>query len=103
MVPKLCAHVLVTFTLIVTGHWILAISNLPVTLWLANELRSVPSGNLGVYDPMEIHNRGQLKVFMRNVLIQVGFYLIIFFFYLYCMILACLKGNPIERSDEIIT
>lgn len=40
-------------------------------------------GNTGVYDPTEIHNRGQLKRHMRDCMIYLGFYLVIFFVYLY--------------------
>lgn len=43
----------------------------------------VPKGNLGVYDPTEIHNRGQLKKHMRETVIGLAYYLIMFFVYLY--------------------
>lgn len=46
-------------------------------------LSRVPKGNVGVYDPTEIHNRGQLKIHMRDVLISVAFYLVAFFVYMY--------------------
>lgn len=46
-------------------------------------LLKIPSGNLGLYDPMEIHNRGQLKSHMKDVLVKMGFYLVAFFVYLY--------------------
>ncbi|OBS60221.1 hypothetical protein A6R68_08648 [Neotoma lepida] len=48
----------------------------------------VPSGNMGVFDPTEIHNRGQLKSHMKEAMIKLGFYLLCFFMYLYSMILA---------------
>lgn len=102
VVPKFCAHAVVTLLLLVTGHWLLTLCNLPLAVWLGSEYRSQAQGSMGVYDPTEIHNRGQLKIFMRNILIQIGFYLIVFFMYLYCLILAFLK-NPIEKSDEVIT
>lgn len=44
---------------------------------------SVPSGNIGVYDPTEIHKRGQLKKHMRDCLIFLAWYLVSFFVYLY--------------------
>ena len=43
----------------------------------------VPSGNMGVFDPTEIHNRGQLKSHMKEAMIKLGFYLLCFFMYLY--------------------
>lgn len=52
-------------------------------------------GNTGVYDPTEIHNRGQLKRHMRDCMIYLGFYLVIFFVYLYWYLLCCIKRNEI--------
>lgn len=39
----------------------------------------VPSGNMGVFDPTEIHNRGQLKSHMKEAMIKLGFHLLCFF------------------------
>ena len=41
------------------------------------------SGNIGVFDPAEIYNRGMIKRHLRETMIYLGFYLIIFFMYLY--------------------
>lgn len=54
-----------------------------MTAWLFYEYFNVPRGNMGVYDPTEIHNRGQLKKHTRDCLIFLGYYLIFFFIYLY--------------------
>lgn len=43
----------------------------------------VPMGNMGVFDPTEIHNRGQLKSHMKEAMIKLGFHLLCFFIYLY--------------------
>lgn len=40
-------------------------------------------GNMGVFDPTEIHNRGQLKSHMKEAMIKLGFHLLCFFIYLY--------------------
>lgn len=68
---------------LIHGHWILMVLNLPMAGWMVYELVAVPSGNLGIYDPTEIHNRGQLKRHMRDNMIHLGYYLILFFAYLY--------------------
>lgn len=73
--------------------------NIPLGAWLVYEYVSVPKGNMGVYDPTEIHNRGQLKKHMRDCMIFLGYYLVFFFVYLYCLIISLLKGNPLERPD----
>lgn len=46
----------------------------------------VPSGNMGVFDPTEIHNRGQLKSHMKEAMIKLGFHLLCFFMYLYRLV-----------------
>jgi len=42
-----------------------------------------PTGNIGLFDPTEIHNRQQLKYHMKENLCKMGFHLIFFFIYLY--------------------
>ena len=42
-----------------------------------------PSGNGGIYDPAEIHNRSELKGFLKEAMVKLGFHLISFFLYLY--------------------
>ena len=43
----------------------------------------VPMGNMGVFDPTEIHNRGLLKSHMKEAMIKLGYHLLCFFIYLY--------------------
>ncbi|XP_043251944.1 protein cornichon homolog 4 [Colletes gigas] len=99
VVPKLMAHIFVEFLLLSHGQLVLGLINLPMTLWLLFEYFGVPRGNMGVYDPTEIHNRGQLKRHARACMIYLGYYLIFLVIYLYCMIIALLKGDPIYRDD----
>lgn len=99
VVPKMVAHSVLEFLLITHGQLILGLINLPLTLWLFYEYFGVPSGNMGVYDPTEIHNRGQLRRHMRDCMVYLGYYLVFFFIYLYCMIIALLKGDPINRNE----
>lgn len=102
LLPKYIAHSFVTLLLLLHGQVILMLLNLPMFIWLTFEYFTIPRGNLGVYDPAEIHNRGQLRKHLRDVMIYIGYYLIFFFIYLYCFILALLKGNPISTSDDQI-
>ncbi|XP_049873977.1 protein cornichon homolog 4 [Pectinophora gossypiella] len=105
LLPKYIAHSFVTFLLLLHGQVILFLCNLPMFIWLTFEYFTIPSGNLGAFDPAEIHNRGQLKRHLRHVMYNIAYYLVFFFIYLYCFILALLKGNPIRRGsdDEIVT
>ncbi|XP_075225664.1 cornichon-like protein isoform X2 [Lycorma delicatula] len=99
ILPKFIAHLALLVLFILYGFWYLAIGNLPIVLWLGYEYFRVPSGNTGVYDPTEIHNRGQLRRHMRDCMIYLGWYLLSFFVYLYCMIIAILKDEPKEYKN----
>ncbi|XP_063382446.1 protein cornichon homolog 4 [Cydia fagiglandana] len=105
LLPKYIGHSFMTFLLLLHGQLLLFLLNLPMLIWLTYEYFTIPQGNLGAYDPAEIHNRGQLKKHLRDVMIYVGYYLIFFFIYLYCFIIAILKGDPLNRhaDDEIVT
>lgn len=83
VLPKLIAHSFLSFILILNGQWWLIIFNFPLISWMLYEFFKVPKGNLGVYDPTEIHNRGQLKKHMRDCMINLCYHLILFFIYLY--------------------
>ena len=99
-IPKVAAHVLVTFLLLITGHFWLFLVNVPFVGYLIYEYYTIPRGNMGIFDPAEIHvsllvtlirkfnrnyfqNRGQIKKHMSSCMIFLGFYLLIFFIYLY--------------------
>lgn len=103
VLPKLFAHLFLLLLLSLNGSWILLICNLPMSVWLLHDVWKVPKGNIGVYDPLEIYNRGYLPRYMRNCLICIGFYLIFFFVYLYCLMASLLKDNPVKGiGDEIV-
>lgn len=65
------------------GKWYLLASNVPMVAWQIYEVQTVPRGNMGLYDPTEIHNRGMVRKHLRDCLIGLAFYLIMFFVYLY--------------------
>lgn len=68
-------------------------------LFLCFRIVTKPSGDIGMFDPTEIHNRQQLKNYMRESLIRLGIHLIFFFIYLYWYVLVydvcrCLCCSP---------
>lgn len=83
VIPKLVAHAFIMIAILVTGHYWLFLLNVPMLVWSGYELYSLPSGNMGIYDPTEIHNRGMIKKHLRDCMIYLGFFLILFFIYLY--------------------
>ncbi|XP_042300852.1 protein cornichon homolog 4 isoform X1 [Sceloporus undulatus] len=91
VIPELIGHTLVTVLMLISLHWFIFLLNLPVATWNIYRYIMVPSGNMGVFDPTEIHNRGQLKSHMKEAMIKLGFHLLCFFVYLYSMILALIN------------
>ncbi|MXQ81983.1 hypothetical protein E5288_WYG004979 [Bos mutus] len=83
VIPELVGHTLVTVLMLISLHWFIFLLNLPVAAWNIYRYIMVPSGNMGVFDPTEIHNRGQLKSHMKEAMIKLGFHLLCFFMYLY--------------------
>ncbi|XP_055376051.1 protein cornichon homolog 4 [Condylostylus longicornis] len=105
VIPKFGVHAILCVLLLLGGHWIIFGLNAPMVIWLGLELYKRPRDSLGVYDPVDIHSRGLLKIYLRNCLIYLGYYFIMFFIFLYCFISSLLKGDPIRRheNDEIVT
>lgn len=64
-IPKVSAHVLVTLILLVSGHWVLFLVNIPFVGYLLYEYKTIPRGNIGIFDPCEIHVSGP-RVQSRN-------------------------------------
>ncbi|KAK2903467.1 hypothetical protein QQF64_009436 [Cirrhinus molitorella] len=91
VIPEMIAQALATVLMLVSMHWFVFLLNLPVASWDVYRYVKVPMGNMGVYDPTEIHNRGQLKSHMKESMIKLGFHLLCFFIYLYSMILALIN------------
>lgn len=102
VVPKMVGHLAMTVMLLLHGHWFLFFTALPIAAWITYEYRRVPAENLGVFDPAEIYNRGQLQRHMWESLIQLGYNLLAFFMYLYFLIVSILKDNPIKQLDDEI-
>ncbi|XP_023566143.1 protein cornichon homolog 4 isoform X2 [Octodon degus] len=91
VIPEMIGHSVVSVLMLVSLHWFIFLLNLPVATWNIYRFIMVPSGNMGVFDPTEIHNRGQLKSHMKEAMIKLGFHLLCFFMYLYSMILALIN------------
>ncbi|KAM3615294.1 uncharacterized protein V6R79_026174 [Siganus canaliculatus] len=91
VIPEMIGQCLSTMLMLVSMHWFIFLLNLPVGAWNIYRYLKVPMGNMGVFDPTEIHNRGQLKSHMKEAMIKLGYHLLCFFIYLYSMILALMN------------
>ncbi|CAG14613.1 unnamed protein product, partial [Tetraodon nigroviridis] len=83
VVPEVVGQCVSTVLMLVSMHWFIFALNLPVAAWDIYRSVKVPMGNMGVFDPTEIHNRGQLKSHMKEAMIKLGYHLLCFFIYLY--------------------
>lgn len=104
VLPEIIAQLALAVLLLITGHWILFLMYIPCTAWIVYLFVTKPTGNIGLYDPAEIHNRHQLKAYMRDNMIKMAVHLIFFFIFLYWMIYSLLKddttmfGVPAEKA-----
>ncbi|XP_013409854.1 protein cornichon homolog 4 [Lingula anatina] len=89
--PELAAHTILTFFFLITFNWGVFLLNTPLAGWQIYKYLKKPAGNVGIFDPAEIHNRHQLRSHMKEAMIKLAVHLIFFFIYLYCMILALLS------------
>ncbi|CAM1308835.1 CNIH4 (predicted) [Pycnogonum litorale] len=100
VIPELVSLCAITVFLLFSGHWILFLLNLPLSLLISYRVITIPVGNFGIYDPTEIHNRGNLKQHLKEAMVRLGYYLVLFFVYLYCLILSLLTKSQIVESNE---
>uniref|UniRef100_A0A3Q3D1G6 Cornichon family member 4 n=1 Tax=Hippocampus comes TaxID=109280 RepID=A0A3Q3D1G6_HIPCM len=75
VIPEMVGQCLSTVLMLVSTHWFIFFLNLPVAAWDIYRYVKVPMGNMGVFDPTEIHNRGQLKSHMKEAMIKLGYHL----------------------------
>jgi len=102
-IPKLWAQLIIIILLILSGHFGLVLVNLPICVWLIRKFHFVRRGNLGEYDPAEIHNAGQLRRHMIHVSLHLGWQMISFFIYLYSLLDAVMKEEVILPADDDVT
>lgn len=99
ILPEIVAHGVITVLLLVHFQWIFFLFNAPLLGWLVYRFVNKPTGNVGVYDPAEIHNRHELKGFIKEAMIKLGFHLLFFFLYLYSMISALLNEDMKKETS----
>ncbi|XP_028398777.1 protein cornichon homolog 4-like [Dendronephthya gigantea] len=86
IIPEIIAQLYLPVMFLIHFHWIYFVITSPIAAWLIYRYLNKPSGNVGIYDPAEIHNRSELKGFLKESMVKLGFHLISFFLYLYSMI-----------------
>ncbi|CAF0810880.1 unnamed protein product [Brachionus calyciflorus] len=88
VLPELILKLIPSVIFLFSGYWVLVLLNAPFDAWYILRIVKKPSSYVGFYDPAEIHNRGELKVHIRNSMIKLGQHLLFFFVYLYYLIVT---------------
>ena len=84
-------HIFINLLFLIAGEWLTLFFNMPLITYHINKFRTRPMMNgYGIYDPTSIMKIRTLHLLKREGWIKLGFYLITFFYYLYCMIAALL-------------
>ena len=117
IVPEAGVHAFLTVLFLINGYWVPLILNLPLLAWnakkyvlpdivLSNSAEGTATRHHGTYannppnrilenqhllDATEIFRK--LNVHKKESFIKLGFHLLMFFFYLYCMIVALIRDE----------
>jgi len=100
VIPEIVAHTLMILTQLFTWHPLIVLFNAPLACWHIYRLYKKPAGYIGFYDPTEIHNRQNLKFYMKECMVKLATHLVFFFIYLYSMIslLVYTAGDYIQEN-----
>jgi hypothetical protein len=84
VLPEMMVHTLLTVIFLLSGSWIALGLNIPLTAWNIHKVTQ----KLHMYDATDIFRT--LSKHKTESFIKLGFYLLCFAYYLYCMILGLL-------------
>jgi hypothetical protein len=87
VLPEYATHIFINILFLIGGEWLTIFFNIPLIAYNINKYRTRPmKSGFGIYDPTSIMNIQTLNSNQREGWIKLAFYLITFFYYLYCMI-----------------
>merc|ERR1712179_366967 len=92
-IPKLWLQLLIPIILALTGHWFLVVLNIPICIWLIRKFHFISKGN----------NAGQLKRHMMFVCIHLGWQMVSFFLFLYCLLDSVMQEQVVIPMDDDVT
>ncbi|ORZ09527.1 cornichon [Absidia repens] len=87
VLPEMGAHAFLFFMFLVNGSWMAILLNLPLVIFNIQKVMS----NRHMYDATEIFRT--LPAHKKECFIKLGFYLIMFFYFLYRMIVALIAAD----------
>ncbi|KAI9341798.1 cornichon [Zopfochytrium polystomum] len=86
VLPEFAAHWFLAAMFLLSGSWISLLLNIPLAAFHAHKVYQ----NRHMYDATEIFRT--LSAHKKEAFFKLAFYLLSFFFYLYCMIVALLDN-----------
>ncbi|CAO3611207.1 unnamed protein product [Cunninghamella echinulata] len=87
VLPEMGAHAFLFFMFLINGSWLAMLLNLPLVVYNIQRVTS----NRHMYDATEIFRT--LPDHKKECFIKLGFYLIMFFYFLYRMIVALIAAD----------
>eukprot|EP00043_Microstomoeca_roanoka_P003305 m.43167 g.43167 ORF g.43167 m.43167 type:complete len:144 (-) comp12006_c1_seq2:222-653(-) len=94
VLPEYGSHALLTILFLVTGKWIIFIINAILVGYHVHRYMNRPKiSQPGIYDPTEMFNRQVMRQCVIESAAKLGFYMITFFYYLYCMMYALISSD----------
>ncbi|CAF0756834.1 unnamed protein product [Rotaria sp. Silwood1] len=92
IIPEYGTHIFINILFLFGGEWLTLFFNIPLIAYHINKFRTrtIMTG-FGIYDPTTIMNAHILSLAQREGWIKLGFYMITFFYYLYCMIAELIR------------
>lgn len=87
MIPEACLHAFTSSVFLLNGYWFVSLLNLPVLLFNAKKIYN----KMQLLDATEIFRT--LWKHKRESFLKLGFYFLMFFFYLYRMVIALIAEN----------
>lgn len=92
IIPEYGTHIFINILFLLGGEWLTLFFNMPLIAYHINKFRTRPvMSGFGIYDPTAIMNAQTLNLAQREGWIKLGFYMITFFYYLYCMIAELIR------------
>jgi protein cornichon len=87
VLPEYCLHGLIVLLILIGGDLITFLLNLPLILFnIRKYLKRPLISGWGIYDPTSIMHGDILNLNIKEGWIRLAFYMLTFFYYLYCFI-----------------
>jgi protein cornichon len=92
ILPEYGVHIFINVLFLIGAQWSTLLINMPLIVYHLNKFRTRRViGGFGIYDPTTIMNAQTLRLAQREGWIKLGFYIVTFCYYIYCMIAELIR------------